>query len=58
MRKAIFMDIGGHEGQTVDVVLDSNWTFAHIYSFEPDPKYAIYRNRNFNKTSGDRKSVV
>ena len=52
MRKAIFMDIGGHEGQTVDVVLDSNWTFAHIYSFEPDPKYAIYRNRNFNKTSG------
>lgn len=40
MRKAVFMDIGGHEGQTVDVVLDRNWIFSHIYSFEPDPKYA------------------
>lgn len=58
MHKAIFMDIGGHEGQTVDVVLDSNWTFAHIYSFEPDLKYANLLKQKFEQDIRSGKLTV
>lgn len=47
MRNAVFLDIGGHEGQTVQTVLDPNWAFSHIYTVEPDPKYVAFLSRKF-----------
>lgn len=31
----IFLDVGGHYGETLDIVLDPRWGFDKIYSFEP-----------------------
>ncbi|WP_270888460.1 FkbM family methyltransferase [Pedococcus sp. 5OH_020] len=33
----IFLDIGAHTGETLDVVLDARWKFDRIFSFEPAP---------------------
>jgi hypothetical protein len=30
----IFIDVGGHVGETVEAVLDSGYGFEKIYSFE------------------------
>ncbi|WP_200422221.1 FkbM family methyltransferase [Streptomyces sp. Y2F8-2] len=31
----IFLDVGGHYGETLDVALDPRWAFDRIYCFEP-----------------------
>jgi hypothetical protein len=31
----IFIDVGGHVGETVEAVLDPGYGFERIYSFEP-----------------------
>ncbi|WP_171114536.1 MULTISPECIES: FkbM family methyltransferase [Streptomyces] len=31
----VFLDVGGHYGETLDVALDPRWGFERIYSFEP-----------------------
>ncbi|KUO20256.1 FkbM family methyltransferase [Streptomyces dysideae] len=31
----IFLDVGGHYGEVLDVALDPRWGFERIYSFEP-----------------------
>ncbi|TFV32571.1 hypothetical protein E4K10_22285 [Streptomyces sp. T1317-0309] len=31
----VFLDVGGHYGETLDVALDPRWGFEKIYSFEP-----------------------
>lgn len=31
----IFLDVGGHYGETLDVALDPRWAFDKIYCFEP-----------------------
>ncbi|MFD7056812.1 FkbM family methyltransferase [Streptomyces mirabilis] len=31
----IFLDVGGHYGESLDVALDPRWSFEKIYSFEP-----------------------
>ncbi|MXM63469.1 FkbM family methyltransferase [Streptomyces sp. HUCO-GS316] len=31
----IFLDVGGHYGEALDVALDPRWGFERIYSFEP-----------------------
>jgi len=31
----IFLDVGGHHGETLDVALDPRWGFDKIYCFEP-----------------------
>lgn len=46
----IFLDIGGHLGQTLDEVLSGCYAFDHIHTFEPMPSFADllrtkYRNR-------------
>ncbi|MGW0828112.1 FkbM family methyltransferase [Streptomyces sp. NPDC002845] len=33
----IFLDVGGHYGEALDVALDPRWGFDKIYSFEPAP---------------------
>ncbi len=32
----IFLDVGGHLGQSIGVALDGSWTFDLVHSFEPD----------------------
>lgn len=31
----VFLDVGGHYGETLDVALDPRWSFDRIYCFEP-----------------------
>ncbi|WP_404954108.1 FkbM family methyltransferase [Streptomyces sp. 147326] len=31
----VFLDVGGHYGESLDVALDPRWGFEKIYSFEP-----------------------
>ena len=31
----IFLDVGAHDGETLDVALDPRWGFERIHSFEP-----------------------
>lgn len=31
----VFMDVGAHYGETLEVALDPGWDFGRIYSFEP-----------------------
>jgi FkbM family methyltransferase len=31
----VFLDVGGHYGESLDVALDPRWGFAKVYSFEP-----------------------
>jgi FkbM family methyltransferase len=31
----IFLDVGGHYGETLDIALDPRWRFEKIYTFEP-----------------------
>lgn len=33
----IFLDVGAHVGETLSVVMESEWAFDRIYSFEPAP---------------------
>jgi len=33
----VFLDIGAHLGETLDVVQDERWAFDEIHSFEPAP---------------------
>jgi FkbM family methyltransferase len=33
----VFLDIGAHDGETLQVVTDPRWGFDRIYSFEPAP---------------------
>jgi FkbM family methyltransferase len=33
----VFLDVGAHLGQTIEVVQDQRWAFDRIHSFEPAP---------------------
>jgi len=37
-KRAIFLDIGAHWGETLDEVLSPLWRFERVYAFEPDPE--------------------
>jgi FkbM family methyltransferase len=38
MQSFIFVDVGGHLGQSVEVALSPAWRFDHVHTFEPDPE--------------------
>jgi FkbM family methyltransferase len=43
----IFIDVGGHYGETIDLALDPKWGFDLIYSIEPSaPCVAVLRSYN------------
>jgi hypothetical protein len=38
--RKIFIDVGGHEGQSVHVALEPKFAFDEVHTFEPHPDYA------------------
>ena len=47
MSRLIFLDIGGHLGQSVEVALDGAWRFDEVHTFEPHPEYARHISERF-----------
>ncbi|MEQ1650388.1 MAG: FkbM family methyltransferase [Hyphomicrobiaceae bacterium] len=47
MSRSIFVDIGGHFGQSVAVALDGAWRFDEVHTFEPHPDYARHISERF-----------
>ena len=47
MPKLIFVDIGGHLGQSVEVALRPDWRFDHVHTFEPDETCARHIEDRF-----------
>jgi FkbM family methyltransferase len=49
MRRKVFLDVGGHEGQTLNEVLSGKYCFDKIYCFEPMPKEHEFLVQNFTE---------
>ena len=47
MSKHIFLDVGGHLGQSVEVAVSPAWTFDHVHTFEPEPASARHIETRF-----------
>jgi FkbM family methyltransferase len=47
MTPRVFLDVGGHLGQTVEVVLNGVWNFDEVHTFEPDPDAATHLETAF-----------
>jgi FkbM family methyltransferase len=48
MRRKIFLDVGGHEGQTLNEVLSGKYSFDKVYCFEPMPREYNFLVENFS----------
>lgn len=48
MRK-IFLDVGGHNGQTLNEILSGKYSFDKVYCFEPMPNQINYLNSWFTE---------
>ena len=44
----IFLDVGGHEGQTVELLLQPRFKIDHIFTFEPSPVCLKILHRKFD----------
>ncbi|MGI9307068.1 MAG: hypothetical protein ACR2P5_07190 [Gammaproteobacteria bacterium] len=53
--KKIFLDVGGHEGQTLEEVLKPDYRFDAVHCFEPQPEYCEHIRRNFSARIADGK---
>jgi FkbM family methyltransferase len=49
MKRKVFLDVGGHEGQTLNEVLSGKYSFDKVYCFEPMPKEHDFLVRNFTE---------
>lgn len=58
MTKLIFIDVGGHLGQSVEVALDPSWRFDHVHTFEPDPACARHIAARFADAIAARRLTV
>lgn len=45
--KKIFLDVGGHEGQTLREIVSGKYTFDEVYCFEPMPKEYKFLVENY-----------
>jgi FkbM family methyltransferase len=58
-RRIVFVDVGVHRGQTLDVVLRLPWAFDHVYACEPDPNaLAHLRDRFAGDIASGRLTLV
>lgn len=48
-RRSIFLDIGGHTGETLEEILKPQWTFDRIISFEPHPQFHALLENKFSE---------
>lgn len=58
MAKRIFLDVGGHLGQSVEVALAREWIFDHIHTFEPEPASARHIEMRFADAIRDGRLTV
>lgn len=58
MAKRIFLDVGGHLGQSVAVALDPAWRFDRVYTFEPDPEAVRAIQSRFSEAIASGRLVV
>lgn len=58
MSQKIFMDVGGHLGQTVEVALNGVWAFDVVHTFEPDPDAASQIDKKFPDAIAAKKLFV
>jgi FkbM family methyltransferase len=49
----IFLDVGGHVGQTLDEILSGKYTFDKVYCFEPMPREYTYLVENYTQKGLD-----
>jgi hypothetical protein len=38
MQRKLFIDVGGHNGGTVEIALGRDFAFDEVHTFEPDPE--------------------
>jgi len=58
-QRTIFLDVGGHAGETLDEVLKPIWKFDKIISFEPHPEFhALLMNKYSSQVQSGRLEVV
>lgn len=48
-QRKVFLDIGGHEGQTLNEVLSGKYSFDKVYCFEPMPREYNFLVQNFTE---------
>ena len=46
-KRAVFLDIGAHWGETLEEVLSPIWRFDIVYAFEPDPEAVAILRKKF-----------
>lgn len=57
--RRIFLDVGGHYGETLEEVMAPYWAFDHVFTFEPDPDcVAIIKEKFSQELADDRLSIV
>jgi FkbM family methyltransferase len=47
MQRKLFLDVGGHYGETAKVVLGHDLAFDAVHTFEPDPECVAWMQREF-----------
>lgn len=58
MRRTIFLDVGGHRGQSVAIALQPRWTFDVVHTFEPHPRFAQHIRERFADAIASGRLVV
>ena len=47
MQRKLFIDVGGHNGGTVEIALGRDFAFDEVHTFEPDPECVQVMQRSF-----------
>jgi FkbM family methyltransferase len=57
-KRAVFLDIGAHWGETLEEVLSPVWRFDIVYAFEPDPEAVAILRKKFADDLASGKLVL
>lgn len=57
-KRAVFLDIGAHWGETLDEVLSPLWRFDAVYAFEPDPECVALLEQRFAGEVASGKLII
>lgn len=58
VKRAVFLDIGAHWGETLEEVLSPLWRFDAVYAFEPDPECVAVLEQRFAADRATGKLIV
>ncbi|MEM8988669.1 MAG: FkbM family methyltransferase [Pseudomonadota bacterium] len=57
-QRQVFLDVGGHRGQTLEEVLTPKWAFDVIFCFEPDPECFAHIESIFAEAIDEERLIV